>query len=184
MFVLTSRALATAASAAIGRLDIGLQVANAALARTNDALAFTTMFIGSLDLVTGVLTYSNAGHNPPVLLRASGTCQRLDQAVGLVLGAMEHVDYEEARIQLHSGDTLILYTDGVTEAHDSHGSMFGLERLETACSVIRLESPAVMIERLLEQVDAFAGDTTQYDDITMMAIRYTAKAPPSDTPAD
>ena len=59
MFVLTSRALAVAASAAIGRLDIGLQVANSALARTNDALAFTTMFIGSLDLTTGLLTYSD-----------------------------------------------------------------------------------------------------------------------------
>jgi serine phosphatase RsbU (regulator of sigma subunit) len=183
MFVLTSRSLATAASAAIGRLDVGLNVANAALARTNEALAFTTMFIGSLDLITGVLTYSNAGHNPPVLMRASGEQQRLDQAVGLVLGAMEDVEYEEGRIQLQSGDTLILYTDGVTEAHDSHGAMFGLDRLETACSAIRFDPPALMIERLLKQVDEFAGDTTQYDDITLMALRYTPKALQADTEA-
>ena len=176
MFVLTSRALAVAASAAIGRLDIGLQVANSTLARTNDALAFTTMFIGSLDLTTGLLTYSNAGHNPPVLLRADGTRQRLDQAVGLVMGVMDDARYEASQVQLYSDDTLILYTDGVTEAHDASGNMFGLDRFESACSAVRLEAPTTMIDRLIAQVDAFAGDTPQYDDITLMALRYTPEA--------
>ncbi len=174
MFVLTSRALALAASAAIGRLDIALKVSNAALARTNDALAFTTMFIGSLDLDTGVLTYSNAGHNPPVLIRASGERERLDQAVGLVLGAMDDATYEEAQAHLQPGDTLVLYTDGVTEAHDQSDRMFGLDRLEDACQHLHAEAPALIIERLLEQVDQFSGDRLQYDDITLMAIRYGA----------
>lgn len=176
MFVLSSRALASAASEALGRLDSGLTVANSALARENDALSFTTMFIGLLDLDTGLLCYSNAGHNPPLLQRAGGAIERLDQATGLVLGAMEGIPYEQAECQLAPGDTLIVYSDGITEAHDQASALFGTERLELACAAAAGASPARYIEQLLDAVDRHAADTPQFDDITLMVMRYQPAA--------
>lgn len=175
MFVLTSKSLACAASEAFGRLDLGLATANAALARTNESMSFTTMFIGILDLETGVLRYSNAGHNPPLVRHASGELTLLNESNGLVLGVFEDTQYDEAQIQLLPGDTLVLYTDGITEAHDSRNEMYGVERFERACAASGEQSLGAMIQHLLADVDQFTGDAPQYDDITVMTIRYRAR---------
>lgn len=172
MFVLTSKLLASGASEVFGRLDAGLKAANAALSRSNEAMSFTTLFIGMLDLESGELRYSNAGHNPPLLCRASGDLTPLNQARGLVLGAFDDVQYEEVCIQLQPGDSLILYTDGITEAHDGQQAMFGDERLERACLTARDLAPDQVIQRVLAEVDLFCGDAPQYDDITLMVLRY------------
>ena len=172
MFVLTSKTLVTAASEAFGGLAAGLAAANVALARSNDAVAFTTLFVGLLDLETGALTYSSAGHNPPLLRRSSGELERLDQATGLVLGVIEDAVYDEARLQMLPGDTLVLYTDGITEAHNAQQQMFGVNRLETVCSDTSILSVQNLIDRVMLSVDDFAGGAPQYDDITLMALRY------------
>lgn len=174
MFVLTSKSLACAASEAFGRLDLGLATANSALARANESMSFTTMFIGILDLETGVLRYSNAGHNPPLVRHACGKRTLLNESNGLVLGVFEDTQYDEAQIQLLPGDTLVLYTDGITEAHDSKSEMYGLERFEMACAASGEQPLSVMIEHLLADVDQFTGDAPQYDDITVMVVRYRA----------
>ncbi|NBS63079.1 MAG: HAMP domain-containing protein [Betaproteobacteria bacterium] len=176
MFVLTTKTLVTAASEAFGGPAAGLAAANLALARSNDALSFTTLFIGLLDLETGLLTYSSAGHNPPLLRRASGGLEQLDQATGLVLGVIEDAVYDEARVQMLPGDTLVLYTDGITEAHDAQQQMFGLDRLETICRETPISPVPNLIDRMMSSVDEFAGSTPQYDDITLLVLRYCRKS--------
>ena len=172
MFVLTSKTLVTAASETFGGLAAGLAAANVALARSNDALSFTTLFIGLLDLETGQLTYSSAGHNPPLLRRASGTVEQLGEATGLVLGVIEDAVYEEAHLTMLPGDALVLYTDGITEAHDPQQQMYGLDRLETVCREAPISPVQNLVDRVISSVDEFAGGTPQYDDITLMVIRY------------
>jgi sigma-B regulation protein RsbU (phosphoserine phosphatase) len=172
MFVLTTKSLVTAASEAFGGLAAGLTAANEALSRSNDAVAFTTLFVGLLDLETGLLTYSSAGHNPPLLRRASGRLEQLDEANGLVLGVIEDAVYDEARLQMLPGDTLVLYTDGITEAHNSTQQMFGVNRLATVCRETEISPVQNLIDRVMSSVDEFAGETPQYDDITLMVLRY------------
>jgi sigma-B regulation protein RsbU (phosphoserine phosphatase) len=172
MFVLTSKTLVTAASETFGGLAAGLAAANVALARSNDALSFTTLFIGLLDLKTGQLTYSSAGHNPPLLRRASGAVEQLGEATGLVLGVIEDAVYEEAHLTMLPGDALVLYTDGITEAHDGQQQMFGLDRLETVCRETPISPVRNLIGSVLSSVDEFADGTPQYDDITLMVLRY------------
>lgn len=172
MFVLTSKSLVTAASEAFGGLAAGLTAANVALSRSNDAVAFTTLFIGLLDPETGLLTYSSAGHNPPLLRRASGELERLDQSTGLVLGVIEESVYDETRLQMLPGDTLVLYTDGITEAHNAKQQMFGVSRLETVCRNASIPTVKTLIDQVMLSVDEFAGGAPQYDDITLMVLRY------------
>ena len=174
MFVLTSKSLACAASEAYGRLDRGLETANSALARTNESMSFTTMFIGLLDLETGHLRYSNAGHNPPIVRRASGELIQLNEGKGLVLGVFEDARYDEAELKLQPGDTLILYTDGITEAHNSQSAMYGIERFEASCAAAGQKAPSDLIQHLLADVDTYTGEAPQYDDITLMVFRYRA----------
>jgi sigma-B regulation protein RsbU (phosphoserine phosphatase) len=92
---------------------------------------FATVFLAALNEPTMTLTYTNAGHNPPVLLRAGGERQLLDTG-GLLVGISATATYEEATLDLRPGDRLILYTDGVTEAARADGEMFGEDRLYAA----------------------------------------------------
>ena len=172
MFVLTTKALVSAACEALGGLAAGLAAANAALARSNDSVSFTTLFIGLLHLESGMLTYSSAGHNPPLLQRASGTLEQLDQATGLVLGVIEDATYREAKVQLRPGDSLVLYTDGITEAHNPLQQMYELSRLGAVCQSESITHSQVLIDRIISSVDEFSEGAPQYDDITLMVLRY------------
>ncbi len=145
---------------------------NKALCENNDVCMFVTMFFGIYDLSTKVLHYVNGGHNPP-LLKREGTFYdwlRLDK--GFALGIQENREYHARKLRLRKGDRLFCYTDGVTEAVNSKGEIFGEKRLlavmnRAACKQTHLRGD---LKRVMDSVREFAGDTEQSDDVTMLIL--------------
>lgn len=131
---------------------------------------FITMFAGRFSPTTYTLKYSNAGHNPGLLLRLDQqSCTQLDSE-GLVLGAKRSVDFEERSVLLSPGDKLLFYTDGVTEAEDQSGAFFGLERLRLSFVTNRALAPEAIMEELLQDVRDFCRASTMNDDIALVVM--------------
>ncbi len=149
---------------------------NRGLCAENEQGMFVTLFAGVVDLATGELAYASAGHDAPVLVGVPGTEPRfLELDGGPVLGLIEVSQYPEQRTTLSSGDTLVLYTDGVSEALDEGGDFFTTDRLLQHLAKTPPGSTAEIARSVYEAVKAFAGRAPQSDDITVMAVRYTAK---------
>jgi phosphoserine phosphatase RsbU/P len=151
------------------------------LAHTNDALCaqnpldlFVTVFYCVLDPKTGALRYANGGHNPPYVRRAAGSVETLSGAGGLVLGALPGAKYLTHTVQLLSGDRLVLYTDGVTEAFNPTEELYGTRRLTDEVHVHGGGTPAALIERICRSVTNFAGSAPQSDDITLTVLTWGA----------
>jgi sigma-B regulation protein RsbU (phosphoserine phosphatase) len=150
------------------------------LARTNDALCrnnptqlFVTVFYGVLDLRTGEFVYANGGHNPPRLVhKQNGSVSWLPMTGGLVLGALEGMRYAEHRIGLAPGDTLFLYTDGISEAQDPMGEVYTEERLDLSLSDIGLVPVETLTGRITDNVRSFTGDAPLHDDVTCLVLRW------------
>jgi len=147
------------------------------LSRVNDFLfesiepeRFVTAFYGVLDSRARILTYANAGHNPPLLLRKSGKRELLGEG-GLLLGAFPGALYHEYRVNFQSGDLLVLYTDGISEAENSPGEQFGLDRIESAARQAAPRGCEAIIEALIKAVRRHVGEAGLQDDITTMVIR-------------
>jgi sigma-B regulation protein RsbU (phosphoserine phosphatase) len=132
---------------------------------------FVTLFYARLDENEKTLTYVNAGHNPPVLFKGQSGELIMLRAKGIALGAIEDIELEERTIKLESGDMVIFYTDGVTEAINEKEDQFGEERLFKLIREIHTVSARDMIERIKSEVLAFCGDKPQFDDITLMALK-------------
>jgi len=147
---------------------------NAQLCHDNDSAMFVTLFYAICDVRTGELTYSSGGHPPPYVVRAGGGVEPLPQTAGAGLGASSRIAFGAGTVTLECGDALLLYTDGVTEAMDAAGGMFGAERLEAALGGVRAEDGAAgMMAAVRSAVAAFTRGAEQYDDITMMGFRRT-----------
>lgn len=144
---------------------------NNELAVDNEALLFVTMFLGLFDFSTGELSYSNAGHNPPVLVR-QGRAQWLAMPKGIFLGVMEDAPYADKHLTLEPGDALVVYTDGVNEAMDPQGGFYGNERLLRVAAGLGDKTARAMGEAFMADVHAFAGQAPQADDITVLTLRY------------
>jgi phosphoserine phosphatase RsbU/P len=151
-----------------------IREANRLLSTENAASMFVTMFHGVLDLNTGALVYCNAGHNPPYLLRAE-TVEILDPT-GPAFGLDLDIAHRIEEIVLRPGDTLFLFTDGLTEALDAKGEEFGVDRLETALTGARELTASQLVGKVLAEVTAFAEGTEQFDDITCLALRTPSHA--------
>ncbi len=144
---------------------------NNELSEDNETCMFITMFCAILNVKTGALIYSNAGHNPPFLTRVSGKIERLDEPPGAALGAFQDVKYHNQSILMHTSDLLVLYTDGVTEAMNPSHEMFDETGL---LEHIRLEghlSAKLFLESLGRTVNSHASGAEQSDDITALAVR-------------
>jgi sigma-B regulation protein RsbU (phosphoserine phosphatase) len=132
---------------------------------------FVTVFYGVLDPTTGTLAYCNAGHSPPVLLDGRGTgAVRTLARTGMALGVLEEETWEQGVVRMESGDALVLYTDGVTEAQNADGALFSEDRL---IPVVRdaLGHPARQCEAaVLDALRRFVGPAPQSDDITLMVL--------------
>jgi serine phosphatase RsbU (regulator of sigma subunit) len=152
-------------AAAVGRV-------NDELARDNERAMFVTAFAACLDLATGELRYVNAGHNPTYRLEAGGPLAPLGGPVDPALGAVEGHSYREASLALRPGDALVAYTDGVVEARAADGEEFHALRLESYVGGCRGASAESLVEGLLSRLEEFAGDTPQYDDVTVLALRW------------
>ena len=146
--------------------------ANDALCEGNAANMFVTAWIGTVDLATGAVTYVNAGHNPPLRLRAKdGAAAYVRSRPGLVLGAMPGAKYRAETLALEPGDAIYLYTDGVTEQSDPRGELFGEERLRSFLEGGGfLAHPETCTGAVLAGVDAHAAGAEQSDDRTQLLL--------------
>ena len=145
---------------------------NDQIAEGNEKHMFVTMFIGCLDLKTGHLAYSCGGHNPPLLIGQS--IEQLPVAQKLPVGVISGMKYEMQETQIASGTTLLLYTDGLTEAMNANSELFGGDRMTKTVERLLSEgeaTPKSIICGLTDAVKTFAADAEQSDDLTMMAIR-------------
>jgi phosphoserine phosphatase RsbU/P len=145
---------------------------NRELARDNERAMFVTAFAARLDLATGELEYVNAGHNPTYRLAAVGGIAPLPGPVDPALGAVEAHEYRASRLTLTPGDALLLYTDGVVEARSAAEEEFHTLRLEGYLSSCREASAERMVQGLLERLEEFVGEAPQYDDVTILALRW------------
>lgn len=136
---------------------------------------FVTVFMGILDPETGEVEYVCAGHNPPLISRQDGDCQFLDVKRNLVLGGMEDFSYQAQKITLEPGDLLFLYTDGLNEAMNEKGDLFGDKRMFTSINDIKGDNVRRVIDRLKEAVGNFVQDTPASDDLTMLALKITSQ---------
>jgi sigma-B regulation protein RsbU (phosphoserine phosphatase) len=131
---------------------------------------YVTAFIAALDPGTGRLSYTNAGHNAGLLVRADGTVQRLE-ANGLPLGLFPIVEYERVEVTLSPGDLVCLYTDGITEAANPKGDEFGLERLQAVVQKYSREPLVALAVAIETAVEVFADGTPFGDDRTLVLLR-------------
>jgi len=145
---------------------------NRELARDNDRAMFVTVFAARLDLATGELEYVNAGHNPTYRLESGGGVTPLPGPVDPALGAVDMHAYRGSRLRLAPRDALLLYTDGVIEARSASEEEFCTQRLESHLLACGEASAQLIVQGLLEKLDDFVGDAPQYDDVTILALRF------------
>ncbi len=182
MFMMTGKAvLKNLAESGMPPADV-FAIANEKLNEGNDTCLFITAWLGYLDINTGVVHAVNAGHNPPVLIR-NGKAEFVKFPAGVVLAVMSGMIYQEQTIQLEEGDILFMYTDGVTEAINSDEEQYGDDRLLELLSFgDDYPEPAgengiagAVCEVVKKDLDKFVGGAEQFDDITMLCVRYKGK---------
>ena len=132
---------------------------------------FVTVFYAVDNMKTGLLAYCNAGHNRPVLLHSDGTTEILPKPRNLIVGAYENASFKEDTLQLETGDTLVMYTDGVTEATNLAKEAFGLERFCTTLSSLADKSSHQIVDAVRASISDFAAGAEQSDDITMLVLK-------------
>jgi serine phosphatase RsbU (regulator of sigma subunit) len=131
---------------------------------------FVTLFFGMLDPETGMLTYINAGHNPPILLDSTGRVKDRLTLTGPAVGLMPNIAYTTRQLKMERGDTLFIFTDGVPESHNPEGKLFTERRMLELLSE-PVTSTAVLLNSVVEALNKFMANTNPFDDITMLAIR-------------
>jgi sigma-B regulation protein RsbU (phosphoserine phosphatase) len=136
---------------------------------------FVTFFVATLDPGSGEIKYVNAGHNPPLLIRASGEVELLHQG-GMVLGLFENVTYEAGRVELRPGDTLLAYSDGVSETWSPEGEEYGEERLSALARERRGIDAASLQEAILRDIETFEAGAAPTDDRTLVVLRRLGEA--------
>ncbi|MDO4940853.1 MAG: SpoIIE family protein phosphatase [Erysipelotrichaceae bacterium] len=146
--------------------------ANYSLCEGNDAGMFVTAWMGVLNTLTGELRFANAGHNPPLVRRKGGDYEYLKSKPGFVLAGLDSIVYQEQSIVLEPGDEIFLYTDGVTEATNNSNELFGEERLLKSINDNKGKACDEICRGVKKDVDAFAGDAPQFDDITMLSVKF------------
>jgi sigma-B regulation protein RsbU (phosphoserine phosphatase) len=117
-----------------------------------------------------ILKYASAGHNPPLLIRKNGSCERLEDE-GMMIGFSPGQTYRESRVSIRRGDVLVLYTDGITEAQAASGEMFGEERLVAAITSVRSEPAGKILEWIFTEVARFADGAGEGDDATAIVLK-------------
>lgn len=161
-----------------GLTEVGLEPAeifskvNRELVSDNESMMFVTAFCAILDLETGEMAYSNAGHNPPLLLRSGQEPQWLPLPEGFFLGVFDKTVYHNQRVRLQPHDVILAYTDGVVEALDVHKGLYTNQRLIATVKEMPADSAEGLIKSVMTSVDAFAQGVPQADDITILALRF------------
>ena len=148
-----------------------LEDVNNSLCTQNDEM-FVTVWVGILDLCTGIMKAANAGHEYPAVTGEDGRFELLKDKHGFVLGGMEGMKYSEYEIRMTEGSKVFVYTDGIAEATDDKAAMYGTDRLLEALNEEPDASPETLINTVKESVDRFVDEAEQFDDLTMLCIEY------------
>ena len=153
-----------------------LSFVNDIICANNEAEMFVTVWLGVLDVRTGVITAANAGHEYPVIMQSGGRFEKLHDRHGLVIGGIEGVPYSDYQVTLEPGSKVFLYTDGVTEATNADLELYGLERLVGFLNEKGSCGCRELVDEVIGDVHAFVGDAEQSDDITMLCLEYKGPA--------
>ena len=148
-----------------------METLNSSISENNPDIMFITMFLGVMDLSTGTIRYCNAGHNPPIVIR-NGQAELLSTEPSLLLGVEMNARYTANELTLTSGDTLFLYTDGLTEAENIRKELFGERRALETAAISGTLTASEQMERMQQAVHTFVDGAEQSDDLTMLVIRF------------
>lgn len=141
-----------------------------ACSNSQNGRRFTTTFIAEFHSADRNLIYVNAGHNPPILRRSTGALERLNDG-GIPIGILENAPYQSGTVALQSGDWLVIFTDGVTEAENNSGEEYGEVRLLNVLYANAGMTPALLLDTIMRDLDRFVGDAPQHDDVTVVLLK-------------
>jgi sigma-B regulation protein RsbU (phosphoserine phosphatase) len=168
--------MARAHALLVAEADIGitpgdvLRLVNGHITRLQKSTQFVTVLYGILELKTHVFSYARAGHEPPLILHADGSVQRIPHSPGMALGLWDTITLDERAVQMQPGDTLLMYTDGMTDCRNPKGEPFGLERIKTTLSALAKFNAQQICDRMLETLKDFQDGSKQDDDVTLVAV--------------
>ena len=176
IFMAVSRTLLKAIATQVVNPGESLRRINSMLIPESGGRMFVTIFYGVLNTRTGEVQFSFGGHNPPYIKRKEGPVERLNHESGFLLGMLDDMEYDVHKIVLHPGDTMLLYTDGVTEAMNGREKLFEESRLESSLQRLNGAPLKEMLEGINADLMQFADGAPQADDITMLALQYKGKS--------
>lgn len=172
--VIAKTLIKDAAQMGIETAEIFTQV-NEKLCEANDEGMFVTAWLGILEISTGKMVYVNAGHNPPLVKHGNQEFEYLKQKPGFVLAGIEEMVYQSSELILNQGDTLFLYTDGVTEAINLSEEMYGEDRLKEVLNDSADLASELILLKVQQDINKFVGTADQFDDITMLALQMKSE---------
>ena len=152
-----------------------LEKVNSEICENNEADMFVTVWLGILDITTGVVRASNAGHEYPAICRKDGSYELFKDPHGFVIGGMADMEYKDYDFKLEKGDRLFLYTDGVPEATNASSELFGTGRMLSSLNKAKHEDSKSLLHSVKKDIDEFVGKAPQFDDITMVSVEYFGK---------
>ncbi|MCR5657213.1 MAG: SpoIIE family protein phosphatase [Butyrivibrio sp.] len=175
LFMMRSKtAIKTTAESGLSPAEV-LKKANDTLCEGNEADMFVTVWLGIVDLNTGYMQCANAGHEYPIIKREGGDFELYKDKHCMAVGAMEGLSFKEYDIQLNTGDTIFVYTDGIPEAINKNEEQFGLDRTLSVLNKNKDVSMDRLLPRVKSEIDAFVGEADQFDDVTMLGFKYVGK---------
>lgn len=172
VFMSAAKTLIKATAKSIDKPGPIIEIVNEELTEGNEYGTFVTVFLGILNVRTGVFTYTNAGHNPPLIFSSDGKAEFLIGSKGIALGVFENFSFNHDLYKLRAGDGIFLYTDGVTEAFNKNDELYTAEKLKREITEKKFRTVKEVVHSILEGVKIFSEGAPQSDDITIMAIRY------------
>ena len=179
VFMSAVKTLIKATAKTIDKPSTILRIVNEEISRGNEHATFVTVFLGLLDVRTGEMCYTNAGHNPPLMLRKDKNVEFLTGKKNMVLGIDEEFGFRQDTVTLKPGEGIFLYTDGVTEAFNSKGELFSAERLQKDIADCPNNLSKELALNILKNIQSFSTDVPQSDDITILTMRYRPAKPQS-----
>ena len=153
-----------------------IETINKRICENNKQGFFITLFAGIVNVETGKISYINCGHNPPAIKQNNGECRYLDLDSNIVLGAFDSAEFNVVEDQLNQGDTIFIYTDGITEAENLSGEQYGEERLLESIKNIKSDDVKIILEGIKENAETFTKGTAQIDDRTMLIFKYNGNS--------
>lgn len=171
--------MARAHALIMAEADIGIsagevmRLVNYHITRLQKSTQFVTVLYGILDPATGEFSYARAGHEPPLLLHRDGAVERIPHSAGMAIGLWDDVKLDERTITLAPGDTLLMYTDGLTDCRNPQGEPFGLERIKGLLSALVSHNAQQVCTRMLDTLLQYQDGSKQDDDVTLVAVHYT-----------